>query len=313
MEKLSITKTRLEEEINELGHANQNKNIVSVGDFNLFKQTIKDLLENESSPEIKSQIIQKVVDKIIVKPESIEIYFFVGESHYKKEINIHNQQGASANSLSLSEKRHTTPLPVFHGNRQTSEFLNLKPNVASNNFYDAGSNSLKIGSLNHSLPEHLQIHKKIELSSFDRQVISETYSELYCKGLSLSDISKQTGKSKSVIQRSLTRAGIELRSNVAVPISKMKTEGGKTNIRPPYGFCYFRGQIVPDQNEYENLMLIYRLWKANTNPNRISDQLNKKKIAPRIAKYWNRNSVANIITRFEQKQIVFKGGQLELR
>jgi len=159
------------------------------------------------------------------------------------------------------------------------------------------------GSLVHRLPEHLQIHKKIELSSFDPQVISETYSELYRKGLSLADISKQTGKSKSVIQRSLTRAGIELRSNVAAPISAIKAECGKTNIRPPYGFCYFQGQIVPDQNEYENLILIYRMWKADTNPNRISDQLNEKKVAPRIAKFWNRNSIVNILTRFEQKKL----------
>ncbi|MBC7457082.1 MAG: hypothetical protein H7235_02300 [Bdellovibrionaceae bacterium] len=153
----------------------------------------------------------------------------------------------------------------------------------------------------------------IELSSFDPQVISETYSELYRKGLSLSDISKQTGKSKSVIRRNLARTGIELRSNLAIPISRMKTEGGKTNIRPPYGFCYFQGQVVPDQNEYENLLLIYRLWKADTNPNRVSNRLNEKKVRPRIAKFWNRNSIVNILTRFEQKQTVPKGGQLELR
>ena len=159
----------------------------------------------------------------------------------------------------------------------------------------------------------MQVHKKIELSSFDPQVISETFAQLYNKGLSLKDISQQTGKAKSVVRENLARAGIELRSNVAIPISKMTAERGKTNIRPAYGFCYFQGQIVPDQNEYENLMLIYRLWIADTNPNRILDLLNEKKVAPRIAKFWNRNSIVNIITRFEQKQIVLKGGQLELR
>lgn len=159
----------------------------------------------------------------------------------------------------------------------------------------------------------MQVHKKIALSSFDLQVISEKFAQLYNKGLSLKDISKQTGKAKSVIRESLIRAGVELRGNVAVPISKMRAEGGKTNIRPPYGFCYFQGQIVPDQKEYENLMLIYQLWKANTNPNRISDLFNEKKIEPRIAKFWNRNSIVNILARFEQKQIVLEGGQLELR
>jgi hypothetical protein len=60
-------------------------------------------------------------------------------------------------------------------------------------------------------------------------------------------------------------------------------------------------------------MMIFRHWKADTNPNRISDLLNEKKVAPRIAKFWNRNSIVNIITRFEQKQIVLKGGELELK
>ena len=46
MEKLSLSKASLKMEINELGSANQNKNVLSVDDFNLFKQSIKDLLEN---------------------------------------------------------------------------------------------------------------------------------------------------------------------------------------------------------------------------------------------------------------------------
>ncbi len=159
----------------------------------------------------------------------------------------------------------------------------------------------------------IQVHKKIELFEYDKQAISDLYTQLYNKGLSLADISKQTGKAKSVIRDNLVKAGVELRDKVAVPISKMKAEKGKTSIRPPYGFCYFQGNIVPDPKEYENLMLIYRLWKLNTNPNRISDTLNAKKIRPRAAKLWNRNCIVNILTRFEQKQIVLKGGQLELR
>jgi hypothetical protein len=171
----------------------------------------------------------------------------------------------------------------------------------------------KIGSLDHRLPEHFQVHKKIELFEHDKHAIIESYAQLYNKGLSLTDISKQTGKAKSVIRDNLVKAGVELRKKFAVPISKMKAEKGKTSIRPPYGFCYFQGIIMLDPKEYENLMLIYRLWKLNMNPNRISDTLNEKKIRPRAAKLWNRNSIVNILTRFEQKQIVLKGGQLELR
>lgn len=106
---------------------------------------------------------------------------------------------------------------------------------------------------------------------------------------------------------------IELRPNIATPFFKKKREAGKSNVRPPYGFCYFQGKVVPDQKEYENLMLIYQLWKSGTNPNRLADTLTEKKIQPRLAKSWNRNSVINILNRFENKQIILKGGQLELR
>jgi hypothetical protein len=60
-------------------------------------------------------------------------------------------------------------------------------------------------------------------------------------------------------------------------------------------------------------MLIYQLWKLGTNPNRIADPLTEKKIQPRLAKLWNRNTVINILNRFENNQIILKGGQLELR
>ena len=172
---------------------------------------------------------------------------------------------------------------------------------------------MKIGSQSHLLSERSQPAVNIELPESERPGISSQFAELYRKGLSLREIGKQTGKAKSVVRRRLITSGIKLRSHIAAPFSSKKKVPGKTNIRPPYGFCYFQGLIVPDQKEYGNLLLLYKLWKSNTNPNRISELLNEKKIPPRIAKCWNRNSVINIITRFENKLIVSKGDQLELR
>lgn len=184
---------------------------------------------------------------------------------------------------------------------------------SSNFFYDAGSNSLKNGSEHHCSPEFYQPHRKIELLAAQKQTIYSEFAELYKNGLSLGDIAKQTGKSKSVIRASLLRDGIELRGNVAPPAAILKSLSGKSNTQPPYGFCYFQGKVVPDQKEYENLMLIYQLWKSRTNPNRIADTLTEKNIQPRLAKSWNRNSVINILNRFANKQIILKGGHLELR
>lgn len=172
---------------------------------------------------------------------------------------------------------------------------------------------MKNGSLPHLLGEPPQPVVIIELPESEKQGVNLKFADLYRNGHSLRDISKLTGKAKSVIQRSLTSSGIELRSNISTPFFQNKKENGKSNIRPPYGFCYFQGRVVPDQREYENLMLIFQLWKQGSNPNRIADTLTEKKIRPRLAKSWNRNSVINILTRFENKQIILKGGQLELR
>ncbi|MBL7554219.1 MAG: hypothetical protein JNM24_00235, partial [Bdellovibrionaceae bacterium] len=152
MERLSVQKDGLEKEVVELKRNNERQNIaVGMADFNQFKAVIKDLLENENDPAVKTTIIQKMVHKIIVKSDEVEIFFYVGEKYYKRELAIAGSRIlptavtdtlSSAINASTPEKRHTSALPVFHGNPKTSEILNLKPNY----FYDAGSNSLKNGS-----------------------------------------------------------------------------------------------------------------------------------------------------------------------
>ena len=138
--------------------------------------------------------------------------------------------------------------------------------------------------------------------------------------MSLSDIAQQTGTAQSTAREILNRAGIELRSRSAVsgqrsavPVATAIRESGKRNILPYFGFCYFQGKIVPDQREYANLQTIYILWKKGMNPNAIASELNSKKVPPRSASAWNRNSVVNILKRLETKIISLKGGRLELR
>ena len=104
---------------------------------------------------MKTLIIQKVVHKIIVKTDEVEVYFYVGEKYYKRELAIAGSRPLPAlvssnrgENTVTPEKRHSSAIPVFHGNRVTSEFLDLKPaeaNLTPNFFYDAGSNSLKFG------------------------------------------------------------------------------------------------------------------------------------------------------------------------
>jgi hypothetical protein len=169
-----------------------------------------------------------------------------------------------------------------------------------------------VGSLTHTLPELLQVHKKIELSGATSNRLSILFVELYKKGLSLSEIAAQSGKAKNTIRSVLLQEGIELRPPSAIPVAQALREPGKRNIRPYYGFCYFQGQVVPDQREYDHLLKIYRLWKKGTNPNANACHLNAKKVPPRSASIWNRNSVVNILKRFQEGAISLKGATLEL-
>ena len=193
---------------------------------------------------------------------------------------------------------------------------NSSPADASADFHNVEIQKLQVvknGSQNHILPERRQAHRIIEISDAEKQRISETIVEMYRKGHSLPDIAKLLGKAKDTVRTALLKAGIELRPSVALPVHATWRDPGKRNIRPYYGFCYFQGRVAPDPREYDNLLLIHRLWKKGTNPNRIADMLNEKRIPGRSASSWNRNSVVLILKRFEDGIISIKGDQYELR
>jgi hypothetical protein len=128
----------------------------------------------------------------------------------------------------------------------------------------------KNGRQFHLTPEFLQPHKMIELSGAERRRISAHLAELYQAGLSLAEIAKQTGQPQTSVRTILVRAGIELRPAVSVPFARALKESGKRNVLPYFGFCYFQGNVVPDQREYGHLMTIYNLWKKAMNPNAIA-------------------------------------------
>ena len=175
------------------------------------------------------------------------------------------------------------------------------------------SGNLGIGCGEATLPELFQAHVILDILCADTEAISETFVELYKKGLSLRDIAKHTGKCKTMVRSHLLKAGIDLRPKEPTSVHQSWREPGKQRIRPYYGFCYFQGKVVPDPREYDNLLLIHRLWRQGNNPNRIADTLNKKKVLGRKSAGWNRNSVVLVLKRFEQGIISIKGDQYELR
>lgn len=190
----------------------------------------------------------------------------------------------------------------------------LAADGSNQNLSISGSLIGKIGSGNQYLPELSQVHRKTAFSGAERQRVFENLVDLYSNGLSLSDIAKQTGKPKTTIRSALVKAGVRIRSSVPAPFSSAIRDSAKTNAAPYFGFCFFQGQVIPDPKEFVNLQLIHELWKSGINPNRIAEKLNAKKIRPRCAQKWNRNSIIKIINRFENKSVILKsGGKYELR
>lgn len=97
---------------------------VSLEDLNSYRKTLIALLNDEADPEIRSQLIEKVVRRITVSNDGIEIEFHVGHNHYTRELAL---SASSRSSIQNLEKKRAVsePLPKF--------------------FKNNGSNSSKIG------------------------------------------------------------------------------------------------------------------------------------------------------------------------
>jgi hypothetical protein len=100
---------------------------ISFKDFDLFRLKMKDSLEKIADPEMKAKIIAKVVQKILVFEDGIEIFFHVGRSQYIDSSNFGGLKNKTPSNFSLGVSN-------FEFNSITSSVV--------------GSNSLKFGAGN---------------------------------------------------------------------------------------------------------------------------------------------------------------------
>jgi len=59
---------------------------LEVKEFEAFRVQLASLLESVHDPETKAQLIAKVVQKVLIFDNGIEIFFQLGGSHYKNEL-----------------------------------------------------------------------------------------------------------------------------------------------------------------------------------------------------------------------------------
>lgn len=132
--------------------------------------------------------------------------------------------------------------------------------------------------------------------------IIEIVGPLYEKGLSITDIAEQTGVKRYSIWKALKIHRKSLRSQDPVPFERRRHGRGKMKARPPFGFCYFQGEVIKDPKEYPTLILIQNLWKQGTSISSIVRHLDGKRFASRMGKPWSYNVIKATIRRLESKQ-----------
>jgi site-specific DNA recombinase len=81
---------------------------VNLENLQLFRKGLKELIEKgENEPQMKSAIIKKLVHKIDIQKDGIEIHFHVGEAHYSQELG--NNPGSSFFISAQFGALNTTP------------------------------------------------------------------------------------------------------------------------------------------------------------------------------------------------------------
>lgn len=152
-------------------------------------------------------------------------------------------------------------------------------------------------------------HDIAEFSVLVKGCIYEKVAPLYSEGWSLRDIQAHTGIAKTTIRKALLEKGVSLREKISTSHFKSKNGKGKLGARPPYGFSYFQGKIVPHPKEHQVLLQIYKHWQKGDTANTIFKKLNSQRVPSRMAKQWSWPAVQNILDRLNKKQIVVVGGR----
>ncbi len=66
---------------------------LSPKDFGVFRRQLKALLDQASDPNTKACLISKIVQKVLISENGIEIFFYAGKSHYQRELGDENSPG----------------------------------------------------------------------------------------------------------------------------------------------------------------------------------------------------------------------------
>jgi len=100
-------------------------------DYQAYLTAISNLLSFADAPDLRAKIVQRLVQKVEVLPESFRIHFYVGKSGFvQMDPNPGGPSGSPGGSKSNKKEKRGSPLPV------------APEQTAPNFILDSGSNSL---------------------------------------------------------------------------------------------------------------------------------------------------------------------------
>lgn len=137
----------------------------------------------------------------------------------------------------------------------------------------------------------------IEFSSSKLSVIIEEAATLYDSGLTLREVARLLGASKTSVRKTLLQQGIVLRPPNG-PEQKKISKSKRIHIGvTPYGYARLNGGLVVDPKEIVLVRLILRLRQSGKTLWAIAHQLTAQGYKNRSGTAWEHSLVRNIINR----------------
>ncbi len=130
--------------------------------------------------------------------------------------------------------------------------------------------------------------------------------------MSLVEIALETGFKKTTIWEAIKLHKPVREVRPAVSYERWRKGHQRTGARPPYGFCFLLGEVVPEPKEYATLMAIYRLWNSDHSITSILARLEAQGSKSRTGKKWSYGVIRVIVERIEAEAIVLQGRKLVL-
>lgn len=118
---------------------------------------------------------------------------------------------------------------------------------------------------------------------------------LFQSGMTLKEISLQTGVPKTSIRNAFVKKGVIQDGNPKKTKLARKNAERKTGGVARYGYCWLNGKLVLDPKEYKIVQLILKLSQKGRSVREISNHLNDSDYPTRHGKPWGASAVQSIL------------------